>query len=80
MYAQRKAAHAAKAMREFRLQGISFIYQEDVEQPNIAEVGTERVSKTEIRRAVKSLGNDQAPGEDIKTSELLKADFEFTTN
>ena len=53
---------------------------EDVnEQQDTADIDTGPVSKAEIRRALKTLKNGKAPGEDMIT-ELLKAGLEFTTD
>ena len=54
---------------------------EDVnEQQDTADIDTGPVSKAEIRRAIKTLKNGKAPGKDMITAELLKADLEFTTD
>ena len=56
------------------------INEEVSEQQDTADIDTGPVSKAEIRRAVKTLENGKAPGEDMITAELLKADLEFTTD
>ena len=56
------------------------INEEDCGQQDIADMDTGPGSKAEIRRAIKSLKNCKAPGEDMITAELLKADLEFTTD
>ena len=48
---------------------------EDCEQHDIADIDTAPVSTAEIRRAIKSLDNGKASGEDMITVELLKAQF-----
>ena len=50
------------------------INEEDSDQQNIADIDTGPVSKAEIRRAIKSLKNGKATGEDMIITELLKAD------
>ena len=56
------------------------INEEDSNQQDIADIDTGPVSKAEIRRAIRSLKNSKAPGEDMIKAELLKADLEFTTD
>ena len=56
------------------------INEEDGEQHDIADVDAGHVSKAEIRRAIENFKDGKAPGEDIITAELLKADLEFTTD
>ena len=53
------------------------INEKDSDQQDIADIHTGPVSKAEMRRAIKSLKNGTAPGEDMITADLLKADLEF---